>query len=37
VAITTIDARDGEAASNFPAIAHIRVGRVTVEQRVEAA
>jgi len=34
-AITTIDARDGDAARSFPEIAHIRVGRVTVEQRVE--
>jgi putative nucleotidyltransferase with HDIG domain len=36
-AITTIDARDGDAADTFPAIAHIRVGRVTVEQRVEGS
>ena len=36
-AITTIDARDGEAADNFPALAHIRVGRVTVGQRVEGS
>ena len=36
-AITTIDARDGEAADTFPAMPHIRVGRVTVEQRVEGS
>ena len=36
-AITTIDARAGEAADNFPALAHIRVGRVTVGQRVEGS
>ena len=36
-AITTIDARDGDAADTFPAMAHIRVGRVTVEQRVEGS
>ena len=36
-AVTTIDARDGEAAESFPAIPHIRVGRVTVEQRVEGS
>ena len=36
-AITTIDAREGDAAVVFPAIAHIRVGRVTVEQRVEGS
>ena len=36
-AITTIDARDGEAADNFPVLAHIRVGRVTVGQRVEGS
>jgi putative nucleotidyltransferase with HDIG domain len=37
-AITTIDARDtADAAETFPAIAHIRVGRVTVEQRVEGS
>ena len=36
-AVTTIDARDGEAAETFPAIPHIRVGRVTVEQRVEGS
>jgi putative nucleotidyltransferase with HDIG domain len=34
-AVTTIDARDGEVAEAFPAMGHIRVGRVTVEQRVE--
>ncbi len=36
-AITTIDARDGDAAESFPFFAHIRVGRVTVEQRVEGS
>jgi putative nucleotidyltransferase with HDIG domain len=36
-AITTIDARDGDAADTFPAMAHIRVGRVSVEQRVEGS
>jgi putative nucleotidyltransferase with HDIG domain len=36
-AITTIDARDGDAADTFPAMAHIRVGRVTIEQRVEGS
>jgi putative nucleotidyltransferase with HDIG domain len=36
-AITTIDAREGDAPSTFPAIPHIRVGRVTVEQRVEGS
>jgi putative nucleotidyltransferase with HDIG domain len=36
-AITTIDARHGDAAETFPAIAHIRVGRVTVDQRVEGS
>ena len=36
-AITAIDARDGDAGSNFPSIPHIRVGRVTVEQRVEGS
>ena len=36
-AITTIDARGVDAASTFPALAHIRVGRVTVEQRVEGS
>ena len=36
-AITTFDARDGDAAETFPATAHIRVGRVTVEQRVEGS
>jgi putative nucleotidyltransferase with HDIG domain len=35
-AITTIDARGGDAAT-FPEIAHIRVGRVTVDQRVEGS
>ena len=36
-AITAIDTRDGDAAERFPALAHIRVGRVTVEQRVEGS
>jgi len=36
-AITTIDARIGAATETFPAIAHIRVGRVTVDQRVEGS
>ena len=36
-AITTLDGRDGAAADTFPAIAHIRVGRVTVDQRVEGS
>jgi len=39
-AVTTIDARnvaDGDAAEAFPAMPHIRVGRVTVEQRVEGS
>jgi putative nucleotidyltransferase with HDIG domain len=36
-AITTIDARAGDAAHTFPALAHIRVGRVTVDQRVEGS
>jgi putative nucleotidyltransferase with HDIG domain len=37
VAITTIDARDGDAARTFPVLAHIRVGRVTVDQRIEGS
>jgi len=36
-AVTTIDARNGEGAEAYPAMAHIRVGRVTVEQRVEGS
>jgi putative nucleotidyltransferase with HDIG domain len=36
-AITTIDARDGDAARTFPVLAHIRVGRVTVDQRIEGS
>jgi putative nucleotidyltransferase with HDIG domain len=36
-AITTLDTRDGEAADTFPAIPHIRVGRVTVDRRVEGS
>ena len=36
-AITAIDARDGNAADSFPLMTHIRVGRVTVEQRVDGS
>jgi putative nucleotidyltransferase with HDIG domain len=36
-AITTIDARDGDAARTFPLLPHIRVGRVTVDQRIEGS
>src|SRR4029453_34036 len=39
-AVTTIDARplaEGDAAGTFPAMPHIRVGRVTVEQRIEGS
>ena len=36
-AVTTIDARDPDAAGSFPALPHIRVGRVTIEQRVEGS
>jgi putative nucleotidyltransferase with HDIG domain len=40
-AVTTIDARnvgaDGEPLETFPPMAHIRVGRVTVAQRVEGS
>jgi putative nucleotidyltransferase with HDIG domain len=36
-AIMAIDTRDGHAADTFPALAHIRVGRVTVAQRVEGS
>jgi putative nucleotidyltransferase with HDIG domain len=38
-AITSMDARrsNGEEPVEFPAIPHIRVGRVTVEQRVEGS
>src|ERR1700704_3515591 len=36
-AISTIDARNGEAVEAFPAMPHIRVGRVTVEQRIEGS
>ncbi len=36
-AITTVDARETDPADAFPAIRHIRVGRVTVEQRVEGS
>jgi len=38
VAVTTVDARSAEqGAEGFPVIPHIRVGRVTVEQRVEGS
>jgi hypothetical protein len=38
IAVTTIDTRNAEAgAETFPVIPHIRVGRVTVEQRVEGS
>src|SRR3954465_7654210 len=36
-AITSLDAGQANAADTFPAIPHIRVGRVTVEQRVEGS
>jgi putative nucleotidyltransferase with HDIG domain len=40
-AVTTIDTRnvgpEGTVAETFPAMAHIRVGRVTVEQHVEGS
>jgi putative nucleotidyltransferase with HDIG domain len=36
-AITAIDVRESDAADTFPALAHIRVGRVTVDQRVEGS
>ena len=36
-AVTTIDARNGEGAEAYPMMAHIRVGRVMVEQRVEGS
>ncbi|MGH9143535.1 MAG: HD-GYP domain-containing protein [Vicinamibacterales bacterium] len=36
-AITTVDARDGDVAHPFPEIAHIRVGRVSVDQRIEGS
>jgi putative nucleotidyltransferase with HDIG domain len=39
-AVTTIDARrlaEGAAVEGFPVMAHIRVGRVTVDQRVEGS
>ena len=37
-AITTLERRaSGDAARTFPTLAHIRVGRVTVEQRVEGS
>jgi putative nucleotidyltransferase with HDIG domain len=39
-AVTTIDVRnvaEGEAAEVFPPMPHIRVGRVTIEQRVEGS
>ncbi len=36
-AVTTIDGRHGDGAEAFPVMAHIRVGRVTVEQRIESS
>ena len=36
-AITTVDVRSSDAGGAFPEIAHIRVGRVTVEERVEGS
>jgi putative nucleotidyltransferase with HDIG domain len=39
-AVTTIDVRNqtaADAAESFPAMPHIRVGRVTIEQRVEGS
>src|SRR3954465_5648626 len=36
-AITAIDAGQTNAADTFPAIPHIRVGRVTVEQKIEGS
>ena len=36
-AITTVDVRSSDAECAFPEIAHIRVGRVTVEERVEGS
>ncbi len=36
-AITTVDVRSSDAEKAFPEIAHIRVGRVTVEERVEGS
>jgi len=39
-AVTSIDARqhlEGDGAGAFPVMAHIRVGRVTIEQRVEGS
>ena len=36
-AITTVDVRSSDAERTFPEIAHIRVGRVTVEERVEGS
>ena len=36
-AITTVDVRSTEAERTFPEIAHIRVGRVTVQERVEGS
>jgi putative nucleotidyltransferase with HDIG domain len=39
-AVTTIDARnyaEGDGAGAFPVMPHVRVGRVTVEQRVEGS
>src|SRR4249920_420060 len=36
-AITTVDVRSSDAEHAFPEIAHIRVGRVTVEERVDGS
>jgi putative nucleotidyltransferase with HDIG domain len=36
-AITTVDVRSSDAERTFPEIAHIRVGRVTVEERIEGS
>ena len=39
-AVTSIDARqllEGDGAGAFPVMAHIRVGRVTIEQRVDGS
>jgi putative nucleotidyltransferase with HDIG domain len=36
-AITTVDVRSTDTGRAFPEIAHIRVGRVTVEERIEGS
>ena len=36
-AIMAVDTREGDLADRFPAMPHIRVGRVSVEQRVEGS